>query len=95
MELLVNQLGDRNRAIVLTAMDILEEAIHDKVTLKFICALNWKLTFVLCDADVSRVADRPSSDVDASGRSRPLAARYVPLAPVRIQVPHGGELVEE
>jgi rapamycin-insensitive companion of mTOR len=31
MELLVNQLGDKNRSISLTAMDILEEAIHDKV----------------------------------------------------------------
>jgi hypothetical protein len=31
MELLVNQLGDKNRAISLTAMSILEEAIHNKV----------------------------------------------------------------
>ena len=31
IELLVNQLRDKSRAISLAAMDILEEAIHDKV----------------------------------------------------------------
>lgn len=31
IELLVNQLNDKNGAIALSALDILEEAIHDKV----------------------------------------------------------------
>ena len=34
IELLVNQLSDKSRAISLAAMDILEEAIHDKVNPK-------------------------------------------------------------
>jgi hypothetical protein len=31
MKLLVNQLDDKNRVVSLAALDILEEAVHDKV----------------------------------------------------------------
>lgn len=44
IELLVNQLDDKNRAIALSALDILEEAIHDKMYLESLIALKPSLT---------------------------------------------------
>ncbi|ODM99839.1 Rapamycin-insensitive companion of mTOR [Orchesella cincta] len=44
IELLVNQLNDKNRAIALSALDILEEAIHDKMFLESLIALKPSLS---------------------------------------------------
>ncbi|CAG7716760.1 unnamed protein product [Allacma fusca] len=44
IEILVNQLVDRNKAISLTSLDILEEAIHDKMFLESLIGLRPTLT---------------------------------------------------
>jgi len=102
MELLVNQLEDRDRTIALTALDILEEAIHDKVQDhsfssyaddgKLKSFLESCIMFSIFSVDVPGVVDCASTDIESLGRSRPFAPRLLSLPSLGLQVPPRGQL---